>query len=355
MSQLGRIGGQALTDDLLRAGVDLAFETNLLYFNVGTQQIGINASPPIYDLDVTGNVRSINLKVDNQLDVGNIRINNSNTFTTSVGEINVIISGTEIFHNRLVTSNLIVAGNSISSINDSNILLDPNGAGYVNILSNSNVTGNLSVAGNINIDGNLTSLGTLTIGDNILDTVTVNTDFTQTIQLSNNELYHLGSSLKRWNTVYTTNSNAIGNLGDGIYTSQIFVSDQTQINGITSTITTIQSLEDLLLAPASGRTVLEKISINENEIEVTNGSPLFLQSTGFGYYLLAGNNGFVVPSGNNSERSISPEVGETRWNTEKIYLECFDGNVWSISTGGGETVTQEVMTDLGNVYSLILG
>ncbi len=41
MSQLGRIGGQVLTDNLLRAGVDLAFETNLLYLDVTNRQIGV--------------------------------------------------------------------------------------------------------------------------------------------------------------------------------------------------------------------------------------------------------------------------------------------------------------------------
>ncbi len=38
MSQLGRIGGQVLTDNLLRAGIDLAFETDLLYLNVTTNK-----------------------------------------------------------------------------------------------------------------------------------------------------------------------------------------------------------------------------------------------------------------------------------------------------------------------------
>jgi hypothetical protein len=61
MSQLGRIGGQVLTDNLLRAGVDLAFETDLLYLDVANQRIGINKSVPVYDLDVDSNIVTNNL------------------------------------------------------------------------------------------------------------------------------------------------------------------------------------------------------------------------------------------------------------------------------------------------------
>ena len=63
MSQLGRIGGQVLTDNLLRAGVDLAFETDLLYLDVANQRIGINKSVPVYDLDVDSNIVTNNLTV----------------------------------------------------------------------------------------------------------------------------------------------------------------------------------------------------------------------------------------------------------------------------------------------------
>jgi hypothetical protein len=80
-----------------------------------------------------------------------------------------------------------------------------------------------------------------------------------------------------------------------------------------------------------------------------------LGSTGIGYTQFAGDNAMIIPSGDNSERRLSPEVGETRWNTEEAYLECFDGTVWAVSTGGGEEVTSQIMNDLSNVYTLILG
>ena len=63
----------------------------------------------------------------------------------------------------------------------------------------------------------------------------------------------------------------------------------------------------------------------------------------------------VIPVGETYERPESPAVGATRWNTTLQYLECFDGTVWEVATGGGEEITVNAMQDLGNIYSLILG
>ena len=63
----------------------------------------------------------------------------------------------------------------------------------------------------------------------------------------------------------------------------------------------------------------------------------------------------LIPAGTDAERTTSPELGETRWNTDQEYLECFDGSVWTLSTGGGDEVTETIMNDLGNVWTLVLG
>ena len=54
---IGRISGQLLKSNLLRAGENLAFETNLLYLDVVNGKVGIKTTPnPLldYDLDVNG-------------------------------------------------------------------------------------------------------------------------------------------------------------------------------------------------------------------------------------------------------------------------------------------------------------
>jgi len=365
MSQLGRIGGQVLTDNLLRAGVDLAFETNLLYLDVNNQQIGIRDSTPVYTLDVNNNIHTNELTVTTQAALGNLRINAPNTFTTSVGGIDVYINGGgEIFHDRVTTNNLVFDGNQISSISNSNIVLDPNGSGTVQLLADTNITGNLAVSGNITMSGNLTGLGTLTFGDQTIDTVTINTDFTQSIVPGDDITYAMGadagdSTARRWSQAHApdwTNITTGAWPGSGLRPQSAVVSDQLRLDGDINKISAIQSNDDVLLLPDTGITRIESTQWQDNDITNLLSTPLTFASTaGIGYLRFMGDNGFVVPAGTSGERPSSPELGDTRWNVTEQYLECFDGSVYVVSTGGGEIVTQQFMEDLGFIYSAILG
>jgi hypothetical protein len=392
MSQLGRIGGQVLTDNLLRSGVDLAFETDLLYLKVSPvtagvslnedsdpnfgkagststplTAIGINTDVPIYDFDVNGNITTNELTVVTQLAPGNLRINAPNTFTTSVGSIDVYINGGgEIFHDRLATDNLILDGNRIASLSNSNIVLDPNGSsGTVELIANTNITGSLAVSGNINIGGDLSGQGTLTFGDNqIFDTVTINTDFTQSIIPGDDLSYAMGadagdSSVRRWSQTHApdwTNITTGAWPGSGLRPQSVIISEQLSLDGVINKISATQSNDDVRLLPFTGITRIEATQWQNNDITNLLNTPLVFASTaGIGYLRFMGDNGFVVPSGDNSQRRASPEIAETRWNTEEGYLECYDGTVWSVSTGGGIDVDVPIMEDLGHAYTLMLG
>jgi hypothetical protein len=364
MSQLGRIGGQVLTDNLLRAGVDLAFETDLLYLNVTNQQIGIRDSSPIYTLDVNGNILTNDLTVVTQIAPGNLRINSPETIATSVGGIDIYINGAgEIFHDRLVTDNLVLDGNLISSISNSNIVLDSNGSGTVELRADTNVTGNLSVSGNISMNGNLTGQSTLTFGNQTIDTVTINTDFTQSIIPGDDLTFAMGadagdSSARRWSQAHSPDWTYITTgawPGSGLRPQSAVVSDQLRLDGEINKISAIQSNDDVILLPDTGITRIESTKWQVNEITNLLNTPLTLGTTGTGYYVFSGTNGMVIPAGTSGQRPASPEVGDTRWNTTEQYLECFDGSVYIIATGGGDLVTQQFMEDLGFIYSAILG
>ena len=366
MSQLGRIGGQVLTDNLLRSGVDLAFETDLLYLNVNTQQIGIRDSSPVYTLDVNNNIYTNDLTVVTQLAPGNLRISSPNNFTTSVGGIDVYINGGgEIFHDRLVTDNLILDGNLISSVSNSNIVLDPNGSGTVELKASANITGNLAVNGNISMSGNLSGQGTLIFGDNqTFDTVIINTDFTQSIIPGDDLTYAMGadagdSSVRRWSQIHApdwTNITTGAWSGSGLRPQSVIVSEQLQLDGVINRISATQSNDDVVLLPNTGITRIEATQWQTDNITNLLNTPLtFASTSGIGYLRFMDTNAFVIPSGNNSQRRVSPEVGETRWNTEEGYLECYDGTVWAIGTGGGVEVSVEIMEDLSHVYNLMLG
>lgn len=358
MTQVGRIGGQALTDNLLRAGVPLAFETDLLYLDVNSGKIGIKTSSPVYDLDVDSDLRTTDLTIDSQGFLDNLKFFAPNTISTTVGGIDIFVSGPEIWHDRLTTASLILDGNLISSSSNSNIVFDPNGSGTVELTTDTFVTGNVLVTGNITMGGDLTGLGTLTLGDTIYDTVTVNTDFTQSIIPGDDILYDFGKSGKRWAQIHSPDWTGINNgawAGSGLHSPQVYISEQMHFNGYTSKIETIQSNEDILINPNTGITYIENTKWQDSDITNLNNTPITLAASGTGYYNLTGTNGVVIPFGDNSQRRSTPELGETRWNSDLQYLECWDGTQWVISTGGGEEVTETYMDDLGNVWTLILG
>lgn len=364
MSQLGRIGGQVLTDNLLRAGVDLAFETDLLYLDVTNNRIGVRDGTPIYDLDVTTAIQTNDLTIDTQIAAGNIRINSPNTFTTTVGGIDVYINGGgQIWHDRLTTANLVLDGNLISSVSNSNIVLDPNGSGTVELRADTYITGDLGVSGNITVNGNLTGISQITLGDQTIDTVSFNTDFTQSIIPGADLTYALGadasdSSPRRWAELHSPEWRYIVDgawPGSGLRPQASIVSDQMTLDGVNNKISAIQSNEDILLSPDTGILYIEGTKWQNNYITNLRNTPLTVASTATGYLKFGGNNGFVMPAGTDAQRRVSPDVGETRWNIDQQYLECFDGSVWQVSIGSGPVVTTTDMDDLSNVYTLILG
>lgn len=89
-----------------------------------------------------------------------------------------------------------------------------------------------------------------------------------------------------------------------------------------------------------------------NGVSVTN-APMTFSSTGTGYIRFNNTNAMVIPSGTSAQRTYS-EIGDTRWNTELNYLECFDGDRYIISTGSGEVVSADLMTELAITRALIL-
>jgi hypothetical protein len=285
-----------------------------------------------------------------------------------VGGIDVYINGGgEIFHDRLATDNLILDGNLISSLSNSNIVFNPNGStsATVELIANTNITGDLAVSGNINIGGDLSGQGTLTFGDNqTFDTVTINTDFTQSIIPGDDLSYAMGadagdSSVRRWSQIHAPDWTTITTgawPGSGLRPQSVVVSEQLRLDGVINKISATQSNDDVRLMPFTGITRIESTQWQNNNITNLLNTPLVFASTaGIGYLRFMGDNGFVVPSGTDLQRRVSPEVGETRWNIEQDYLECYDGTVWAVSTGGGIAVDVPIMEDLGHAYTLMLG
>lgn len=207
---VGRISGPLLKDNLLRNGVNLAFETSLLYLDVVDSRIGINTATPAYDLDVNGTTRSTNLYATTQANLATFTITGTTISSTS-STINLTPSGSNptVFSSIVDIGNLQLTGNTLSSNNtNGNITISANGTGSINLNSNVLVTGNLHATGTITADGNIT------LGSVSTDTIAFTGEVDSNILPNLTNTYTLGSSSLTWSNLYSNTLTATtGNIG----------------------------------------------------------------------------------------------------------------------------------------------
>ena len=348
---IGRISGPLLKANLVRDGVDLAFETDLLYLDVNNSRIGINTATPQYELDVVGTARTTDLEVINQLDIGNFTIS-GNTIASDQPVINFTASGGEAtaYHSRLVVNDLEFSGNTISTtVSNSNLELRANGTGKVDILSRTDITGNLNVTGNIAATGNISLGGNLIIGDSITDTVTINASITSDLIPQTDNTYDLGSSSYRWKNVYaqgifgSTLSLATFNIGNLILTN--------------NTITSTAGQDIVLDANGTGYVVIGDFKIRGSTIlNYVNNSITQIDQTGTGFFKISGTNAFIPPKGDTSQRPTAYAVeGMTRYNTDSKALEIWDGIAWVSPAGTIGAVSESTANEIAVKFALTLG
>jgi cytoskeletal protein CcmA (bactofilin family) len=447
--RIGKISGPMLKDNLVRDGIDLAFENDLLYIDATSQGIGINTDTVTRDLVVNGLSKFPELILTTgYFSAGTVVFNTNGTISSLSGPVEIAPQGPSpyITHDRIITDDYEINGNTFTGIStDADIRLESNGTGTVDFYANTNIDGNLYATGDISLTGNLNIGGTITVGNSPLDTVTIVPELDQNINPQTTGLYNLGLTGRRWRNARIASVNSTGSLTTGLVT----VDGTLRIDS--NTISTIAADTDVTVAPnGTGKVQFGNFRLSANDItnsgvngtkvdlldyaELANavnqavlGNPTYsffntvliglrplgdvdgdgfvtvsdvnkiasfglgtlsdgpeadwiqqqirpyiiarknlyptlfdqvsaftIVPTGQGYIQFGGTNGVVVPSGSNSQRTY-PEVGDTRWNTELQRLECFDGNVYSLSTGGGELITPDDMEELGNVYALIFG
>jgi hypothetical protein len=348
---IGRISGPLLKANLVRDGVDLAFETDLLYLDVTNSRIGVNTATPTTDLDVNGHTRSTNLTVDNQLNIGDLHIA-GNTITSDSATINFVAAAGEatVYHSRLQVDDLQFAGGTISTtVSNANIELNPNGTGTVNIAANTNITGNLAVTGNVTATGNVVIGGNIIIGDALTDVIEINASIKSDLIPETDNAYDLGSPSFRWRSVYTNN----------FYTDAINVPtlDVGNLMFRDNEITTTTGQDLYLDGNGSGGVRLGNFRIVDNVItNIIAGAVSQIVQSGTGYFKIAGTNGFVPPVGNNAQRPTGYEaLGMTRYNTNSKALEVWDGITWASPAGSSGAVSITQAEDIAVQIALTLG
>jgi len=203
---VGRISGPLLKANLLRQGVDLAFETDLVYLKVtdpdsANHRVGIKTNDPTHTLHVNGTTRTTNLLVDTLAEIADISIS-ATTISTTQDVLSLLPSGASpvVYQAKLRVDDIDIENNVISTNStNTNLELRPNGTGTVEVFADTNVYGNIHATGNITADGNIT------LGDANTDNITFAADVASNIVPDQDDTYTLGESGKRWADVWTNN------------------------------------------------------------------------------------------------------------------------------------------------------
>lgn len=201
--ELGRISGPLLSDNLLRNGIDLRFETDLLYLDVNTGKIGVRSDSPTRELFVNSTIHTTNLIVDTQFEIPNFLIS-SNIIQNVTGTIYIRpdqLNDPQILTDKIKTDNIEFSNQLIKNvINNDSIELNPSGDGIVHYITDTvNIDGSLRVTGNITLDG------TITIGDGNTDNVIFDSDIKSNFVPDVDNLYTLGTNDYEWNALYSYN------------------------------------------------------------------------------------------------------------------------------------------------------
>lgn len=352
---VGRISGPLLKSNLLRDGVDLAFETDLLYLDVNPAhngRIGIKTATPTHDLTVNGTTRTAYLEATTSAQLSDLMII-GNTISSSSNTINLLPGGSNavVYQGTIIVDDITINGNTIQTTGvGTNLEITTAGSGKVNLNSNVLVNGSLHATGNITADGDIN------LGNETTDTINFGGEIVSDILPKTTNTYTLGSPSLRWAGIYTDTVNATTINGTNI-TATDFKTSQLEIYD--NTIQAIPSNTDIrFVTSGTGGVVFGNLKFSSNTI--TNISPNatteFVES-GTGYVKLSGTNGVVIPFGDSNQRPplAYQETGMIRFNTELQLVEVFDGTAWNSVAGASAGVTATTAQDIGIEVVLLLG
>ena len=346
---LGRISGPLLKANLLRNTEDIAFETNLLYLNVNTHaadvadnpldpslwtgKIGVKTDAPLYDVDINGTLRAINI-IATEVDIGDLNIfeNVISTVSPDLPDITIratVATGRIILDNPTdVSGDLAVNGENLTTTSETfNLLNDTattvNFAGAAEVLSIGALTGTTTINNDAEVTGDLainggditstatdfnlltTNVTTLTVGSEaetinigaLTGTTTINNDaeVTGDLAINGGDITSTATDFNLLNdnvsTVNFAGEASTINIGSALSTTTInydlIVSADLSVNGgdITSTATEFNLLNDTVttvnfageaetisIGSASGTTTVNNELVASLNLSVNGGN-----------------------------------------------------------------------------------
>ena len=378
---ISRINGPMLKENLIRQGVDLSFETNLLYLDVNNFRIGVNNAFPTVELDLTGDALfNANLKISgttitSENTNGDITLTPNGTGKVNVSYLtnqrvllagpngaitdnaNLVFDGTSLFISGKTVivdadlGNIRINNNTISSINtNGNIEITPNGTGEVvaSTLSVSDLTnqrvvlaglnGSLTDSPNLTFDGTSLYIG----GNSVLDSTSIGNiainNLTISTLITNSNLY------------LTPNGTGV------VVASALEVTDLVPGRIIYSgTAGRLKSESTLTYDDLTNDLRIGNLSLRDNTISITdsNGS-ITIEPNGSGLTIIDSTTSLTVPVGGTGDRPLVPAVGMFRFNSGSSQLEYYDGSGWVSITPGFTSITSDEFFGDGSTLQFTL-
>lgn len=356
MAVIGRVNGPMLKENLLRQGVDLAFETNLVYLDVNNKRLGVNTLTPNADLDING------LAIFNN----SLKINGSNLIALGTNaNINLTPNGSGQI---VTTSNMSLANISLSGNANVNNL---NSSNYVNasVLQSNIATGTAPIIAvsttrianlNVAVAGNLVN-GTSNVIVNLSGNVNVSVGGTSDVL-----------------TVTSTGANVSGTSnvsGDASFGSNILTTAST-VNIANATTTTLNiggAATSINLGVSTGQTtLLGNLSVSNNFVTtvsanlanlrvsdktlsvITSNGNLILQPNGTGITTISSNTAIALPSGTTGDRPGTGVPGMIRYETGSNQLEYYNGSGWVALVNSYTTISTDQFNGDGSTKTFTL-
>jgi hypothetical protein len=139
--------------------------------------------------------------------------------------------------------------------------------------------------------------------------------------------------------------------------STAFVTNTWNVGNINISSNNIGQLTSnaLFFSPNSGVTTVNDVSIEDSTVTNNLNSEMLIQATGQGYIKFSGKGAVVFPIGDDSQRRPGAILGETRYNSERGYLEVHNSIDWIPAIGTTGAASQDEVDEIMNLWSLVLG